>query len=293
MDPSQLLETKGDSLAFLVDRDHLAGDRIALLQHFVSVRNLAGPRHVADVQQAVDAFFQFDERTVVGEVANRTADAGTRWVLGGHFVPRIRLSLLHTQRNLLLVLVDTEHDHIDFIARIDEFGRVIDAFRPGHFADVNQTFDAVFQLDEGTVRHDVDDFPADLRSDRVLAFDVVPGALFLLLQAESDLFFVAIDVQNHDFDFLVDLHHLGWMADTSPAHVGNMQQTVDTAQVNERTEVGDVLDRSLTQLTFCDFGQQVFLHLLALQLDQAATRNEMLRRDSSIFRIRHSMTLSR
>ncbi len=67
----QLLQAQRDALAVFVDRQHLAFDFVALLEHFVGVRDLAGPRHVADVQQAVDAFFEFDERTVVGEVADR------------------------------------------------------------------------------------------------------------------------------------------------------------------------------------------------------------------------------
>jgi hypothetical protein len=39
---------------------------------------------------------------------------------------------------------------------------MIDAASPGHFADVNQAFDAWFQLDERTVAHHVDNFALDL-----------------------------------------------------------------------------------------------------------------------------------
>ena len=235
------------------------------------MRDLTGPGHIADVQQSVHTLFQFDEGTVIGQVANRTADRSTRWVLGSNFVPGIRLSLLHAQRNLLFVLVDSEDNDVHFIARINEFGRVINSLGPRHFADVNQAFDSVFQLDERTVRHDVDHFATNLRADGVFPFDIVPGTLFLLLEAQSDLFFVAIDVKDHHFDFLVDLDHFGWVTNAAPAHVGDVQQAVDSTQVNERTEIGDVLDRSLTQLTFGDVGQQVLLHLFALQFDQPSS----------------------
>ncbi len=90
-------------------------------------------------------------------------------VLLGDVVPRIRLGLLHAQRDFLLVLVDAKHDHFDFVADLDEFRRVINALGPGHFGNVDQTFDAVFQLHEGTVRHNVDDFAGDLFADRVPA----------------------------------------------------------------------------------------------------------------------------
>ena len=269
----QLLEAERDPLPLLIDRNHLAGDRIALLEQLVRVRDFAGPRHVADVQQPIDTLFEFDERTVVGEVANRAADRRTGWVLGGDLVPRIRLRLLHAERDFLLVLVDAEHNHIDLITGIDEFGRMIDALGPRHLADMNQSLNAVFQLHEGTVRHHIDHFATNLRADRVLGLDVVPRAGVLLLQAERDLFLVAIDVQDHHLEFLVDLDHLGRMADATPAHVGDVQQAVDAAQVHERTEVGDVLDDALAKLAFDQFRQQGLLHLFALDFDEPSARD--------------------
>jgi hypothetical protein len=65
-----------------------------------------------------------------------------------------------------------------------------------------------------------------------------------------------------DFDFLIDGNHLGWMADAFPAHVGDVQQTIDTTQVDERTEVGDVLDHTLADLTNFQFAHQVIRDLL-------------------------------
>ncbi len=79
----------------------------------------------------------------------------------------------------------------------------------------------------------------------------------LLLETQSDLLLLAIDLQNLDFDFLVDGDHLGWMADTFPAHIGDVQQTIDTAQVDERTEVGDILDDTFAELADFQFGEQV------------------------------------
>jgi hypothetical protein len=66
----QLLETQSDTATVLVDRQDAALDFLALFQDFAWMADLASPRHVGDVQQAIDAFFQFDKRTVVGEVAN-------------------------------------------------------------------------------------------------------------------------------------------------------------------------------------------------------------------------------
>ena len=138
---------------------------------------------------------------------------------------------------------------------------------------MNETFDAVFQLHESTVRQYVDHFAVDARVDRVLGPDVCPWAGRLLLQTQSNLLFVVVDVQNHHFDFVVDLHHLCWMADTTPAHIGDVQQAVDTAQIHEGSEVGDILDGTLSQLTNLKIGEQRLLHLFAFFFDQTAARN--------------------
>src|ERR1700733_9343014 len=64
------------------------------------------------------------------------------------------------------------------------------------------------------------------------------------------------------------------MADSAPAHVGNVQQAVDSAQVDERPEVRDVLDRAFAQLARSDLRQQRLLHLLALVFDQLSPRDD-------------------
>ena len=64
------------------------------------------------------------------------------------------------------------------------------------------------------------------------------------------------------------------MADPAPAHVGDVQEAVDAAQVDERAEVGDVLDRALADLADLDLGEQLLLHLLALVLDQLAAADD-------------------
>ena len=101
-----LLEPQRDAAAFLVDRQHLALDLLPLLDSLAGVADLARPGHVADVQQAVDAFFDFDEGTVIGQVADGAGDQGAGRIALGNLVPRIGLGLLHAQRDFLLLLVD-------------------------------------------------------------------------------------------------------------------------------------------------------------------------------------------
>ncbi len=177
------------------------------------------------------------------------------------------------------------------IADVDQFAGMIDPLGPGHFADVDQAFDPIFQLDEGPVGHHVDDFAGDRLPTGYFSSTFSHGLGRLLLQAEGDLLLLVVDVQDHDLKLVVDLDHLRGMADAAPAHVGDVQQAVDAAEVDERTEVGDVLDDALAELSLFDFGEHLLFELLAFVFNQLTARDDDVAADSSIFRItQHSMS---
>src|SRR5262245_332701 len=46
----ELLHAQGNAAALLIDRQNLAADFLALFEHLVGMADLAGPRHVADMQ---------------------------------------------------------------------------------------------------------------------------------------------------------------------------------------------------------------------------------------------------
>src|SRR6185437_11960633 len=243
-----LLQPQGDALALLIDVEDDARHLVALVDDFAGVGHLTNPTHVADVQQTIDTFLDFDESAVVGEVAHRAADDGSLRIAFGDLVPRIGLYLLHAQRDFLLVLIDVEDLHFNLIADGNQFAGMVDAFGPAHLADVNQSFDAWFQFDEGTVAHDVDHFAGVLAVDRILLGSVGPRAGRLLLQTQRDLFFFAVHLDDEHFQFLVDVNHVVRVVHSSPTHVADMQQAIDTAQVHEGTELRDVLDDALAHL---------------------------------------------
>ena len=102
----------------------------------------------------------------------------------------------------------------------------------------------------------------------------LPGAGRLLLQAQGDLFLLVVDVQDLDFDFLVDGDHLGGMADAAPTHVGDVQQAVDAAQVDEGAELGDVLDHALAAVADFQLGQELGLLFRPFGLDQGPAADD-------------------
>src|SRR5262249_39638819 len=109
-----------------------------------------------------------DERAERREVANLARDAGTHWILQRQHHPRILLRLLHAERNLLFVRIDLEHHRLDGLADRNKLRRMTNVARPAHLTDVNEPFDAGFELDERTVVRNRDDLPGNARADRIL-----------------------------------------------------------------------------------------------------------------------------
>ena len=132
-----------------------------------------------------------------------------RRVAVGDLVPRVRLGLLHAQRDFLLLLVDVEDHDLDLVVDVHQLARMVDALGPGHLADVHQAFDAVFELHERAVAHDVDDRALDARADRVLARRRSPtGWRVFCLRPRAIFSFSWSMCRIMHLDLLVDLHHL-------------------------------------------------------------------------------------
>src|SRR5262249_45355745 len=269
-----LLQAQRNALALLVHVEDDAGDLVALADHLAGVGDLAHPAHVADVQEAVDALLDLDEGAVVGQVADHARDDRARRVALGHLVPRAGLHLLHAQGDFLLLLVDVQDLHLDLVADGHQLAGVVDALGPAHLGDVDEALDARLELDEGAVAHDVDDLAGVAAADRVLRLDVGPRARRLLLQAQGDLLLVLVHRDDEHVERLIDVDHLVRVGDAAPAHVGDVQQAVDAAQVHEGAELGDVLDDAAADLAGLDLVEQLLLHLLALVLEELAAADD-------------------
>ena len=64
------------------------------------------------------------------------------------------------------------------------------------------------------------------------------------------------------------------MIDSAPAHVGDVQQTVDASEVHEGPEVGDVGDGALDRLVLADGIEQLVLRLGTLSFDELSTADD-------------------
>src|SRR3954469_18947920 len=268
----ELLQAERQALVLGVDVQHHRLDDVTLLQHFRRVLDPLAPRHVGDVDQAVDLLLDFDERAELGEVADLALDLRADRILVGQVVPRVGLDLLEAERNPPRRAVDAEHHRVDRVADVEQLRRVLDALAPRHLADVDQPFDAGFELDERAVVGQADDLAAHPRADRVALHHVRPRVGDQLLVAERDALGRRVVLQDDDVDLVVDLEQLGRMSDAAPRHVGDVEQAVDAAQVDERAVVGDVLDHALEDLALGEDVERVLLLLGVLLLEEGLAR---------------------
>jgi hypothetical protein len=76
------------------------------------------------------------------------------------------------------------------------------------------------------------------------------GSLLQLLHAQADAVGFLVDLDDLHLDGLADRQDLGRMVDAAPRHVGDVQQAVDAAEIDEGTVFGDVLDHAVDSVAF-------------------------------------------
>ena len=173
-----------------------------------------------------------------------------------------------------LCRIDFEHDHVDFLGRRQDLAGVDVLLGPAHFGDVDQAFDARLQLDERTVVGDVGDRAGDRACRSGTWADAFPRIGLELLHAERDAVGFLVDADDLDLDRLADGQDFGRMVDAAPCHVGDVQQAVDAAEVDERTVIGDVLDDALDNLAFFEVLDDFGTLLCAALFEDGTARND-------------------
>ena len=139
-------------------------DLVAFLQDFRRMLHAGRPAQVADVDQAVDAIFDFDESAELGQIADAAFDSRSHGILVVQRIPGIRCQLAHAERDAALGRIHAQDHAVDFVADVDQLRRMLHPLRPGHFADVNQAFNALLEFDERSVVGDADDASMNVRA---------------------------------------------------------------------------------------------------------------------------------
>ena len=70
------------------------------------------------------------------------------------------------------------------------------------------------------------------------------------------------------------VEHFGRMVDAPPGDVGDMQQAVDAAEVDEGAVIGDVLDHAFDDLALFEIGDDLMALLGAALFEHRAARDD-------------------
>ena len=112
---------------------------------------------------------------------------------------------------------------------------------------MNESFHPLFQLHEGAeVRQAGGDFPVDLlAASRYFRSISIQGSGVNCFVPRRILVLLAENVDD-DLDLLSDLEQLGGVGDLPPAHVGDVEEPYNPAEIDERPEIGQGPDLPLT-----------------------------------------------
>src|SRR3546814_10398643 len=89
--------------------------------------------------------------------------------------------------------------------------------------------------------------PRSTRTDTLFPYTTLFRSL-QLLHAQRDALRVLVDADDLHLHRVADVDQLRRMADAAIAHVGDVEQAVDAAQVDEGAIIGDVLDDAVDHL---------------------------------------------
>ena len=198
----------------------------------------------------------------------------TNGVLHVDSFPWIFLQLLDAQRHLALVAVQSEDHSLHLVANLQELLSAAQVLAPRHLADVDQTLDTRLNLYECTVVGDDNHLAGDLVAHLQVLVESIPRMRSELLQTQSDALLLLVEVEDNNIDLLVELDNLLRIVDAAPAQVGDMDESVHTAQVDEYAVRGDVLHGTLQDLALLQLRDNLLLLSLELLLDESLVRND-------------------
>src|SRR4029077_14402799 len=193
-------------------------------------------------------------------------------------LPRIADRLLETERDAALDRIDFKHLHLDLLRRRHDLAGVDILLGPRHFRNVDQAFDTGFEFDERAIVGDIGDAALETRADWIFRLDPLPWIVEQLFHAERDAVRLVIDLDDLHLHLLANIEHFGRMIDPPPGDIGDVQQPIDAAEINERAVVSDVLDHAVDDLALFEilhqllalFGAGLFQHGAARHDDIAA-----------------------
>ena len=186
-------------------------------------------------------------------------------VLGEHSVERrvelgalgvdALVGLLEAQRDAATLEVDVDDLDEDLVADRDDLLGELDVLA-GELGDVHESLDALGDANERTERNELRDLTRSDLADRVRAGEHLPRVFLRRLERQRDALAVEVDLEDLDGDLLAHLDDLGGVLDVLPRELGDVNESVDAAEVDERAEVDDRRDDALANLALGEVAEE-------------------------------------
>src|SRR5262245_58908537 len=274
----ELLDAERNALLLDIDVEHLGPDLVALLVLLDHLLARPLPVEVGEVDHAVNVAVEAEEEPELGLVLDLALEHGAGRILLDEDLPRIAHGLLEPERDAPLDRIDLENLHLHLLGGGHDLAGMHVLLGPRHLGDMDEAFDAGLELHERAVVGDVGDAALEAGADGIFGLDALPRIVLQLLHAERDAVGLVVDLDVLDLHLLGDVVHLGGVVVAQPGGVGDVQETVDAAEIDERAVVGDVLDHAVDDLTLFEilhqflalFGARLFQHRAARYDDVAA-----------------------
>src|SRR5271165_1898176 len=248
-------------------------DLVALLQYLGRMLHARGPAQVADVHEPVDPVFDLDKGAELGQIANPAFDRRTYRIFIVQRIPGIGRELPHAQRNPAFGRVHAQHHAIHLVANVDQLRRMLHPFRPSHFADVHQSFDPLLQFDKGAVIGDADHASVDVRAHGIAMLRIQPRIRRELLKAQRYALLVLVVLQHLYLNLVADIDQVARVRQTSPGHVGDVQQPVDSTHIHKGAVLGKVLNDPRKDAAFFQVFERFTALLVLLFFQQLFARD--------------------
>ena len=116
--------------------------------------------------------------------------------------------------------------------------------------------------------------PREAGIRRVFELDAFPRIGLELLHAQRDTLCFRVEADDLNLDALADMQGFGRMIDAAPRDIGDVQQTIDAAQIDERAVIGDVLDDAGEDLAFLQRSDQLRARFGAALFEHGAARHD-------------------
>src|SRR5271155_3075266 len=256
-----------------LNRQHHSLYAITLLQHLRRMLHALGPAEVADVHQAVDTVLDFDKGAEVGQIAHAALDRHAHGIFVVQRIPGILRQLPHAERNAALARIHVQHHALNLVAHVDQLRRMLHALRPRHLADVYQAFDALLKLNERAVVGHADHPPGYVRAHGITVLGIKPRIGGQLLESQRNALLLFVVLQHLHLNLVADVYQVARVRQPSPGHVGDVQQSVKAAEIDERAVLGQVLHHTRQNRALFQMFESLAALLVLLAFEQLLARD--------------------